>query len=486
MISNPGPADAARMRAFLTESGYDESSLQKMLGVSKPPAADEFSQMLFITRGGSAMNVLTRLFLMGADVETSAVDEYLPDWFREIGLTHGLLEKLEDRYRSAVVIVPYGEFFVVSDAFAVLGGDEAAEFVLPASTHSAKFLQQVMIPARVDDALDLGCGAGLHALHLSMQAKHVVASDISERAIAYARFNADLNGRDNIECIVSDRFAGLQDKKFDLIISNPPFVPSPGESYTYRDNAGELDEFCAALLPEAAAHLNDGGHLQMLCEWVEIHGQAWQDRVKPWIEPTECDAWILHSPPVSPGSYVRKRSADIHSPGGGVDPREFNDWVLHFKERNVTGIHPGMILLRKRSGDSWFHVQDMASDLTGNAGEAVIRGIEACDFLQRSDEELLSSKLTLSPHLVLEQKFERESDHWQPGVAVLSMSDGMVMEAEVDMPVLAFMNQLDGSKTIEDCVAQFSEAANAPAERIRSDFLTIVRMFVGRGFVRPA
>ena len=46
----------------------------------------------------------------------------------------------------------------------------------------------------VDRALDLGTGCGVQALHLGSHVRHITATDISERALAYARFNALLNG----------------------------------------------------------------------------------------------------------------------------------------------------------------------------------------------------------------------------------------------------------------------------------------------------
>lgn len=475
------------MRAFFADSGYSEAALKKTVGRSAPPARGELQLMLFMTRDASPGNVLARLFLMGADVARESADELLPEWFRDLCIDCGMLSVFADRYRAEVVIVPTDEFLVVSDAFAMLGTDASADFVLPASTHSANFLRRLIVPGRAGDALDLGCGCGIHALYLSLQSARVVASDISERAAGYARFNAELNARANIEVVTGDRLQAVGERRFDLIVSNPPFVPGPESLYTYRDTEGELDEFCAALVQDAAAHLEVGGILQMLCEWVEIEGQDWQDRVRSWVSDTACDTWILHSPPQRPGAYVRQRAGDIQS-AVGSDAQAFDDWVMHFRERNVTAIHPGMILLRKRDGKNWFHVHDMASDLTGSAGEAVLRGIGACDFLEScsDDGELGEARLKLSPYLKLEQRYGREDAHWQPETAVLTMSDGMTMEAEIDMPVMAFLNQLDGSRSVNACVERFAEVANAPADKISADFMPIIRLFIGRGFIVPA
>lgn len=52
----------------------------------------------------------------------------------------------------------------------------------------------------------------------------------------------------------------------------------------YCHNPMELDLFSRALIRDAARHLNEGGLLQMLFEWVGLEGQPWKDRLKEWID----------------------------------------------------------------------------------------------------------------------------------------------------------------------------------------------------------
>ena len=55
---------------------------------------------------------------------------------------------------------------------------------------------RVDAPADVDRALDLGTGCGVQALHLEATPTEVVATDLSQRALAFARFNAALDEAD--------------------------------------------------------------------------------------------------------------------------------------------------------------------------------------------------------------------------------------------------------------------------------------------------
>lgn len=73
---------------------------------------------------------------------------------------------------------------------------------------------------------DLGTGSGAIALALAKERPraHMVATDLSEEALAVARGNAARNGIDNAEFRAGSWLVPLQDETFDLIASNPPYV----------------------------------------------------------------------------------------------------------------------------------------------------------------------------------------------------------------------------------------------------------------------
>ena len=128
--------------------------------------------------------------------------------------------------------------------------------------------------ATVSRALDLCTGSGCLAIMLAscFPAARVVAADVSPAALAVAGRNVrdyDLAGR--IELVRSDAFSALHGERFDLIVSNPPYVTDtamarlPGE---YRREpevalAGGADgmNVVRRIVNEAAVHLTEGGLL---------------------------------------------------------------------------------------------------------------------------------------------------------------------------------------------------------------------------------
>src|SRR6185369_14241112 len=101
----------------------------------------------------------------------------------------------------------------------------------------------------VDRVLDLGCGQGLQALLAAPHAADVVATDRNPRAVSLTRLAAALNGS-SVAARQGDLLEPVTGELFDLVVSNPPFVVSPGRRYTYRDAGLEGDEVCRRLVGE--------------------------------------------------------------------------------------------------------------------------------------------------------------------------------------------------------------------------------------------
>ena len=88
-----------------------------------------------------------------------------------------------------------------------------------------------IIPAEKDqdkkwNILDLGTGTGAIALSLAKErpASHIIATDKSKSALEIAKQNAKKNHLSNVEFIHSDWFAELANQKFNMIVSNPPYI----------------------------------------------------------------------------------------------------------------------------------------------------------------------------------------------------------------------------------------------------------------------
>jgi ribosomal protein L3 glutamine methyltransferase len=129
-------------------------------------------------------------------------------------------------------------------------------------------------PNRVRAALDLCTGSGCLAILLahSFPRARIDATDVAADALQVARRNIALYRLQNrVRLVRSDLYAALQDRRYDLIVSNPPYVTAPTirrlpAEYRHeprRALAGGRDglDFARTILRDAAAHLEPGGTL---------------------------------------------------------------------------------------------------------------------------------------------------------------------------------------------------------------------------------
>ncbi|MEM0128844.1 MAG: methyltransferase [Thermoplasmata archaeon] len=103
-----------------------------------------------------------------------------------------------------------------------------------------------------DEVLDLGCGWGAIGIAAAKQADRgrVVMVDVNRRAALLARRNLARNGVANAEVLVGSLFDPVADRRFDVVVSNPP----------YRAGRSLIERFLA----EAPGHLREEGRLVLV------------------------------------------------------------------------------------------------------------------------------------------------------------------------------------------------------------------------------
>jgi release factor glutamine methyltransferase len=122
--------------------------------------------------------------------------------------------------------------------------------------------------------LDVGTGSGAIALSLASELPHaeITATDISSPALQIAMENADhLHLRERVRFLAGDLFEPVASERFDLVVSNPPYVARDDAASLPPELSHEPDmalfagadglEVIRRLVAEAGNHLSPGGWL---------------------------------------------------------------------------------------------------------------------------------------------------------------------------------------------------------------------------------
>ena len=118
--------------------------------------------------------------------------------------------------------------------------------------------------------LEIGTGSGIVAMYASRLTDDITVTDINFDACELARKNFAENGIENIEILWGNLFEVVENKKFDVILFNTPYLPTEDDevlenTINYAFDGGlngrkVIDLF----LNEVGNHLNDGGIVQMI------------------------------------------------------------------------------------------------------------------------------------------------------------------------------------------------------------------------------
>tara|TARA_B100001250_G_C19793434_1_gene787634 strand:- start:1790 stop:2338 length:549 start_codon:yes stop_codon:yes gene_type:complete len=124
------------------------------------------------------------------------------------------------------------------------------------------------IPNFEGNVLEIGSGTGIISIHLALRGHQVTAIDLNPKAVQATKFNAE-NNNVNLEVLEGNLFDPVPNRKFDIIVCNPPYLP-PAEDYDDSELALAVEggpsgsEFTIRLLTQAKDYLNSNGSIYLI------------------------------------------------------------------------------------------------------------------------------------------------------------------------------------------------------------------------------
>jgi hypothetical protein len=475
------------LREALVAAGFTHDAVVERLGPLAHAALgrNETTPGLRATGGGSPLETLIRLFLLQAPVEEAVAEQALPGLMSEL-TDLGMLTRQDDVVRARLDCRPYAtsdapgdhDLWVVSDLTPGMDGSRVhvdGDYVLGISPASTS-LAQLTMRAPVGRALDLGTGCGVQALHLVAHADEVVATDVNARALELARFNATLN---EVEYDVRDGslFEPVAGERFDLIVTNPPFVISPatGDRLVYRDSGLPGDQVVERIVRDAPTHLTEGGWLQVLANWAILRDRPWEDRIAGWLRPGD-DALVVQREVLDPAAYVELWLKDAGLDGTDGYLAAYDGWLGWLETQGIAGIGFGWINVRAGGGGAR-ELIEWPYDVEQPIAPAIAEWAEAA----RVDGDLASATLVARPDLVQETQGPPGAE--DPATVVIRQQRGFRRARQVDTIEAALIGACDGDLTVGQILDALATLLDREPTDLRATYLPIVDDLVREGFL---
>jgi len=519
------------LAADLGAIGYTVDGVAELLGDAAHSALgrDQLIPALIVTGRAlsgnpttAALAAVVRLWLLAEPQPSAALDAALPGAGTRGLLELGLVEPVEgDLVQARVDLRPYGWAGTAEEGTVSSGGadlwvasDLAAHQRAGVLRHdhvlgigqASTTLVQVTARRHVARALDLGTGCGIQTFHLLHHAEHVTATDISERALAFTRFNLLLNADHlhldpaNLEDRVSLRLGSLLDpvagQEFELVVSNPPFVITPrsagedsADQFTYRDGGLPGDDIVASLVHALPSVLTQAGTAQLLGNWEIPAGTAWDERPRSWASP-DTDVWFIQREQVGPEQYAETWLQDASE---SRDRRLYQDsyaaYLDDFASRNVAAIGFGMIWLRRPArgaATTLARFEEITYPIEQPIGPHLGAAVERADWL--AAHELADVHLLVAEDVTEERHQRPGAEH--PGVILLRQGAGLRRTNLLSTELAGFVSACDGELTVGQIIGALEALLGGhdgfDAGTFRANLLADVGNLVRDGFLLPA
>ncbi|MDO4900999.1 methyltransferase [Actinomyces sp.] len=551
-VSSPTPPPVATavqadaLRADLEDSGWGVDAVATLLGPvadaalrreQRYPALRRVRKILRAARiaadthaAADPVAVLTALFMLGEPVYAAELDAALPRTgtagARAMGLVAvedaaasggeavsgsdraeagGARAATGERVRAVVDLRPHevsddaGEvrWWVASDLGELVSQGQLAPDHVLGIGGAGLTLASLTPRTPVNSALDLGCGCGIQTLYLLRHAGHVVATDISARALAFTAFNAAVAGADpeRLELRRGSFLQPVSGRRFDLIATNPPFVITPPAVRAaglplmeYRDAGGPV---LPVLLPALPAHLKAGGIAVMLGNWEHHTGQDWRERVSGWL-PDDLDAWVIQREVQDPVEYATMWLRD----GGATPERDrlgfeaaLGAWIDDFADRSVQAVGFGYVVLHRPTGSDradrapWRVLEEIGTRPAGPLGPYVATSVRSRSRLAAmSDAEVRELHPVVAPD-VTEERHLRPGDT-DPSVILLRQGGGFARTVRADTALAALVEVADGELSVGQIATAVAALTGADTAELTAHMTAAARDLLADGLLR--
>lgn len=357
-LSSPTPEAWSILWRFidrLRNLGYTEQAVSEAMGVNDHARRDHMGWPAHIRscrRNAHPSAILAAFFLIEGLVEEALL---LPLLGTEIltlmRLSHWIVE-LDGKLHFRYLLYPLLGNYILTDGYSSNPpGNLDQVYQLGADSH----LLARMTPRTPGSAsLDHCTGSGVHAVLSAGHENTSTGVDINPRALQFAQFNAKLNQRRNAHFFRGDCYQALapahDNRTFDLVTANPPFVPTPEALSLYRGGGVGGEEVTEKIIRGLPKNLSREGVFAMITNIPIVRGQSFFSRCEQWLNDGECWSMLVLTDHIwSLESYVISHQSQVLPQEYG---KHFQFWLDAYESVGLEAVTNSQVYLF-RSPHAW-------------------------------------------------------------------------------------------------------------------------------------
>jgi len=485
------PEQFATLRAHFLQCRFNEETLRQWLelkpgkeldltGLSThPPLKRELC---------SSLDAIIRLFVFGESLSSSEVVPLFPADVWQAFTQTGLLQSDGDEASNCVASValyPIRDLFMASDRWTKPDHSLRPMFpdiVYPALTKAVRQFIDYTSYAPCEDFLELCAGTAPAALLAARSARNVWATDIAERSVDFARFNAALNGIHNVTFASGDLYEPVQGRTFDRIAAHPPYVPvlKPAEIFYGGGEIGE--EITKRIIAELPGKLKPGGRLYCRTLGTERPGHPFEERIREWLgdKHQDFDVALFTIQTLEPRQFSLYETV---SKSGGKE--QFAQWEKLFEKNEVRGLVVGIVVIQRLAEQrpAFTIRRDLGSSTPAAALEWAIRW-ETEIRLEGSEQRLLQAKLLATPGTEIIVRHVLRDGEISPESITLSTKQPFATELRVQPWMTMLLPRCDGKTTVVELFEIAKQTDWIVPETPPEEFFRLLATLISGGFLQ--
>jgi hypothetical protein len=206
-----------------------------------------------------------------------------------------------------------------------------------------------------------------------------------------------------------------------------------------------------------------------------------------WIVGGGCDIWLLRFGTQPPAPYAFRWLRHGEGRNGENLDQLLDQWLTYYDELGIGLLSFGLLILRRRSGQSnWIRIDTLRPEWTAaNCSEQILRIFAAQDFLEElaNDEDFLDQRFVLAPDHEMRHTLRAENGKWVVTSATLRQTGGFEFTGNLDVNVVSLLSGCDGSRTLRDLLAELARPLGVDFSVVAPVGLEIMRSLMRSGFL---